>query len=99
MSEPATFTAPTSKGPRRVRGVLVATNLATHRPVDGLRMVDLSQVSSGKLVGRFATTEDAASFASAALRFVPELGTGEAFSQNHHNFLAQLRDTYNGRRN
>lgn len=95
-----TFIAPTSKGQKRVHATIVARNLATHKPVDSAvrgRFVDLSQISSGKRVGRFLEQADAVAFAKAALKRAPELGTGEPLTERQMGVLSLLRQKHGGR--
>lgn len=92
-----TFTASTSKGKTRIRGQLAAPNLATHKPTDLARWVDLSQVSSGKRVGRFVNKEDAVAFARAVVLLIPELVDGGKLTLAQIADLGELRKVYNGR--
>jgi len=99
--ERVVFSAPTSHSFRRVHGTLVAQNLAVHRPLNAMLrdlFVDLSQISSGKRVGRFRKRAQAESFALQALELVPELGSGAELTQDQMNGLSALRGRHGGRR-
>lgn len=99
MGEPVRLSCLMQSGKRiKVRGTLVAANLASHRPAgQSIRhRFDVTQISSGLRVARFAHQEDAADFARAVLMLVPELGTAEPLTDEQWAMVRQVRGTYGG---
>lgn len=88
-------------------GILVAENLALHRPAGEPSRLgrktsladswDLSQISSGLRVGRFRAQEAAVFYAGEAVRRCPSLATGEPLTLGEASELAQLRQDCGGR--
>jgi hypothetical protein len=99
VGKPVTISALMQSGRRiKVRGTLVAHNLATHRPAcnRAIRRFDVTQISSGRRVGRFVEQDYAAAFARTALLLVPQLGTDEDLTDDQTLLLSQIRETYGG---
>jgi len=105
MSDRVSFEAWVYKGLDRwrvkVSAVSAAPNLALHRMIaDPTRrdVWDLSQMSSGLLVGRFRERGDAEAFAAAAVLVVPVLGTDSDLDDSDLLRLGHLRKRHHGRR-
>lgn len=100
VGERLTFTVRTHQGAAQVTGTLVAENLAYHRPVGQPshfqpssvgNVWDLSQISSGRRIGRFLTIEAATFYAEVAAKRSPSLASGEPIAQEEGADLVQLR--------
>lgn len=95
-----TFDVATADGTHPLLAVEVASNIAIHRPFSSpyLGGWDVSQMSSGKRLGRFGRREEARAYAQKAVALVPALVAGSPLEEDDVVTLFELREKMGGRK-